>query len=84
MADVNRLAFRHDITTEHFHRPIVQRTGQSARTPANQNIFSPHRQNRLDLNHHEASLHDRKKGGSHVLLKHVDPTEAYIERRFTK
>lgn len=73
-----------DITTEHFHRPVVQRTGQPARTPANQNLLSPHRQNRLDLNHHEAPLHDRKKGGGHVLLKHVDPTEAYIERRFTK
>jgi len=42
-ADANRLAFRHDITTEHFRRPVVQRTGQSARTPANQNLLSPHR-----------------------------------------
>ncbi|WP_227002348.1 hypothetical protein [Komagataeibacter diospyri] len=60
----------------------MQRTGQPARTPANQNLLSPHRQNRLDLNHHEAPPHNRKAGG-HVLLKHVDPTEAYIERRFT-
>ncbi|GCE89286.1 hypothetical protein MSKU15_0887 [Komagataeibacter diospyri] len=84
MANANRLAFRQDdITTEHFHRPVVQRTGQPARTPANQNLLSPHRQNRLDLNLHEAPPHNRKAGG-HVLLKHVDPTEAYIERRFTK
>ncbi|WP_231850381.1 RNase A-like domain-containing protein [Komagataeibacter medellinensis] len=84
MADANRLAFRQDdITTEHFHRPVVQHTGQPARTPANQNLLSPHRQNRLDLNHHEAPPHNRKAGG-HVLLKHVDPTEAYIERRFRK
>ena len=83
MADANRLAFRQDdITTEHFHRP-VQRMAQPTRTPANQNLLSPHRQNRLDLNHHEAPAHNRKAGG-HVLLKHVDPTEAYIERRFTK
>jgi len=82
-ADANRLAFRQDdITTEHFHRP-VQRMAQPTRTPANQNLLSPHRQNRLDLNHHEAPAHNRKAGG-HVLLKHVDPTEAYIERRFTK
>ncbi|MBL7236942.1 MAG: hypothetical protein JJK57_10290 [Komagataeibacter hansenii] len=46
--------------------------------------FPPHRQKRLNLDHHEAPLHDRKKGGGHVLLKHVDPTEAYIDRRFTK
>ncbi|WP_227672444.1 RNase A-like domain-containing protein [Komagataeibacter sp. FXV3] len=82
-ADADRLAFRQDdITTEHFHRP-VQRIVQPTRPPANQNLLSPHRQNRLDLNHHEAPPHNRKAGG-HVLLKHVDPTDAYIERRFTK
>ncbi|RFO99332.1 hypothetical protein BGC31_07495 [Komagataeibacter xylinus] len=82
-ADADRLAFRQDdITTEHFHRP-VQRMVQPTRPPANQNLLSPHRQNRLDLNHHEAPPHNRKAGG-HVLLKHVDPTETYIERRFTK
>lgn len=51
--------------------------------PTNQNFLSPHRQKRFDLNHHEAPPHNRKAGG-HVLLKHVDPTDEYIERRFTK
>lgn len=82
-ADAGRLTFRHaDITTEHFHRPSPY-TPQPPRPPTNQNLLSPHRQKRFDLNHHEAPPHNRKAGG-HVLLKHVDPTEEYIERRFTK
>ncbi|MCE2575263.1 RNase A-like domain-containing protein [Komagataeibacter sp. FNDCR2] len=83
-ADAGRLTSRHaDITTEHFHRPSPY-TPQPPRPPTNQNLLSPHRQKWLNLDHHEAPLHDRKKGGGHVLLKHVDPTDEYIERRFTK
>ncbi|WP_230975514.1 RNase A-like domain-containing protein [Acetobacter garciniae] len=82
-ADAGRLTFRHaDITTEHFHRPSPY-TPQPPRPPTNQNLLPPHRQKRFDLNHHEAPPHNRKAGG-HVLLKHVDPTDEYIERRFTK
>ncbi|WP_415506521.1 RNase A-like domain-containing protein [Acetobacter sp.] len=82
-ADASRLTFRHaDITTEHFHRPSPY-TPQPPRSPTNQNLLSPHRQKRLNLNHHEAPPHNRKAGG-HVLRKHVDPTDEYIERRFTK
>ncbi|GCD55485.1 RNase A-like domain-containing protein [Acetobacter pasteurianus] len=81
-ADVSRPTFRHaDIAPEHFHRPSP--SPQSPRLPTNQNLLSPHRQKRLNLNRHEAPPHNRKAGG-HVLLKHVDPTEEYIERRFTK
>ncbi len=82
-ADASRLTFRHaDITAEHFHRPSPY-ASQPTRTPTNQNLLSPHRQKRLDLKHHEAPPHNRKAGG-HVLLKHVDPSDEYIERRFTK
>ncbi|WP_228142432.1 RNase A-like domain-containing protein [Acetobacter ascendens] len=81
-ADAGRLTFLHaDIAPEHFHRPSP--SPQPPRLPTNQNLLSPHRQKRLDLNRHEAPPHNRKAGG-HVLLKHVDPTEEYIERRFTK
>ncbi|WP_230975800.1 hypothetical protein [Acetobacter garciniae] len=82
-ADTSRLTFRHaDITSEHFHRPSPYAT-HPARSPTNQNLLSPHRQKNLDLDHHEAPPHNRKAGG-HVLLKYVDPTAAYIDRRFTK
>ena len=81
-ADVSRPTFRHaDIAPEHFHRPSP--SPQPPRLPTNQNLLSPHRQKRLNLNRHEAPPHNRKAGG-HVLLKHVDPTEEYIEGRFTK
>lgn len=67
-----------DIFPEHFHQPAPE-FGQ----PANQNLLAPHREGHLDLDHHEAPPHNRKAGG-HVLLKHVNPTEEFIERRFTK
>ncbi|WP_238332837.1 RNase A-like domain-containing protein [Acetobacter sp. DmW_136] len=82
-ADASRLTFRQaDITTEHFHRPSTY-SPQPPRPPTDRNLLLPHRQKRLDLDHHEAPPHNRKAGG-HVLLKHVDPTDEYIERRFTK
>lgn len=82
-ADASRLTFRQaDITTEHFHRPSTY-SPQPPRPPTDRNLLSPHRQKRLDLDHHEAPPHNRKAGG-HVLLKHVDPTDEYIERRFVK
>ncbi|WP_242401184.1 RNase A-like domain-containing protein [Acetobacter okinawensis] len=82
-ADAGKLTFRHaDITTEHFHRPSPY-TPQPPRSPTNQNLLSPHRQKWLNLNHHEAPPHNHKAGG-HVLRKHVDPTDEYIERRFMK
>ncbi|ANA13880.1 RNase A-like domain-containing protein [Acetobacter oryzifermentans] len=82
-ADVSRLTFRQaDITMEHFHRP-ASHSPQPARPPTDRDLLLPHRQKRLDLDHHEAPPHNRKAGG-HVLLKHVDPTDEYIERRFVK
>ncbi|WP_338333680.1 RNase A-like domain-containing protein [Acetobacter sp. LMG 32666] len=82
-ADAGKLTFRHaDITTEHFHRPSPY-TPQPPRSPTNQNLLSPHRQKWFNLNHHEAPPHNHKAGG-HVLRKHVDPTDEYIERRFMK
>ncbi|MDE7547600.1 hypothetical protein PY793_06330 [Acetobacter fabarum] len=50
---------------------------------ASHKLLLPHRQKRLNLDHHEAPPHNRKAGG-HVLRKHVNPTDEYIERRFTK
>ncbi|MFT9068178.1 MAG: RNase A-like domain-containing protein [Acetobacter syzygii] len=43
----------------------------------------PHQQKRLNLNRHRTPPHNRKAGG-HVLRKHVNPTNEYIERRFTR
>ncbi|WP_256889891.1 RNase A-like domain-containing protein [Acidomonas methanolica] len=78
-ADAHHLIFEHsDIHPEHFHQPAPA-CGQ----PANRNLILPHRQSSLNLADHEAPPHNRKAGG-HVLLKHVSPTEEYIERRFTK
>gem|GEM_PF-6645626 len=78
-ADAHHLTFDHgDIFPEHFHRPAPE-FGQ----PANQNLILPDRQSSLDLARHMGPPHNRSAGG-HVLLKHVNPTEKYIERRFTK
>ena len=82
-ADASRLTFRHtDITSEHFYRPFPY-PPQPPRLPANKNRLSPDLQKNFDLTPHETSPHNFKEGG-HVLRKHVNPTDEYIERRFTK
>ncbi|MFT8587039.1 RNase A-like domain-containing protein [Acetobacter papayae] len=82
-ADASRLSFKNDnITPEHFPRPSPQ-TAQPVKIPEKEVLLYPHRQETLDLHHHEAPPHNRKLGG-HVLLKHVNPSQAYIDRRFEK
>lgn len=82
-ANENRLYLKNDnITPEHFPRPSPQ-TASPTKTQPKQSLLYPHRQEKLDLNHHEAPSHNRKLGG-HVLLKHVNPSDAYIERRFAR
>ncbi|MFT8440554.1 RNase A-like domain-containing protein [Acetobacter fabarum] len=82
-ADAYRLTFRHaDITWEHFHRPSPY-ASQPARSGANQNLISHHRQKRFDGDRNESLPHNLKVGG-HILRKHVALSDEYIERRFTK
>lgn len=83
-ADASRLYFKNDnITPEHFPRP-AQQTAKPTKTPKKTSPLYPDLQDRMDLNDHEAPLHDRKNGGGHVLLKHVNPSQAYIDRRFAR
>ncbi|MCH4143301.1 RNase A-like domain-containing protein [Acetobacter peroxydans] len=83
-ANASRLYFKNDnITPEHFPRATPQ-TAKPTKTPKKTSLLYPHREDKLDLNDHEAPLHDRKNGGGHVLLKHVNPSQAYIDRRFAK
>ncbi|WP_249206821.1 RNase A-like domain-containing protein [Gluconobacter cerinus] len=81
-ADARHLQLNHGDIIDHFHHPVPGRR-EGGEDAANQNLRSPHRQSTLNLHDHEAPPHNRKAGG-HVLAKHVNPTEEYIERRFDK